>query len=60
MLPSSLCKNSTSLSELSSSVGIFTSMQLAVWMLRLYMRRMRAGVTVTGCSGASSTSLFST
>ena len=26
----------------------------------LSMRRMRAGVTVTGCSGASSTSLFST
>ena len=48
-LPSASCRNSTSDSSFSSSVGIFTSMPLAVWMLRLSMRRMRAGVTVTGC-----------
>ena len=46
--------------EFSSSVGILTSMPLAVRMLRLSIRRMRAGVTVTGAAASSSTSLFST
>ena len=59
-LPSASWRNSTSESEERISVGIFTSMPLAVWMLRLYIRRMREGVTVTGCSTCSMTSLFST
>ena len=59
-LPSGSWRNSTSDSEDRISVGIFTSMPQAVWMLRLSIRRMRAGVTVTGCSNCSMTSLFST
>ena len=50
-LPSSAWRNSTAESSERISVGIFTSMPLAVWMLRLSIRRMRAGETVTGCSG---------
>ena len=48
-LPSSAWRNSTAESSERISVGIFTSMPLAVWMLRLSIRRMRAGETVTGC-----------
>lgn len=59
-LPSGSWRNSSSESEFSSSVGILTSMPLAVRMLRLSIRRMRAGVTVTGAAASSSTSLFST
>ena len=59
-LPSSAWRNSTAESSRGCSVGIFTSMPLAVWMLRLSIRRMRAGETVTGCwaCAGSRTSLF--